>query len=197
MNPLHAYAYGALVKMADRQVDPADFVRSAVRNNDSGALKIAEAILEYEKVAGGRVEAAGDLASAAAKRVARAPGDAVAGIGSGMAGAAGRAGDFAGNLAGGRQGRGIAQDTIDAFGELENLSEGQLEGLLASKRLMRDQNMALGAGGLAAAGGAAAGADYMATPEDSLANTLRGAVGMDQRTQGDATLEQLKELVGQ
>jgi hypothetical protein len=144
MNPTHAFAYGALVKMAEHQVDPATFIKVAIQTQDEGAMKISRAILEYEKVAEGRlgkmVDAGTDMvekgveavkgapakaketAESAAKAVKQAPTkavDAVMDAPSNAAntarGAADRVGEFGANVAEGRQGRQSAQNMLEEF----------------------------------------------------------------------------------
>jgi len=51
MHPTYAYAYGALEKMAEYNVDPYTFVRAAIRTQDPVGLKIASALAALEKVA--------------------------------------------------------------------------------------------------------------------------------------------------
>ena len=62
--------------------------------------------------------------------------------------------------------------------------------------MLRDQNIALGAAGLGTAVGAPMAYEAAQTPEDTFANKLRGAVGMQQRTQGEAALDRFREMIG-
>ncbi len=57
MNPNEAYVRGALVKMAEHNVDPGAFVRAAIQTQDPLALKVASAIVGLEKTAAGRTSA--------------------------------------------------------------------------------------------------------------------------------------------
>jgi len=155
MNQKHAFAYGALVKMAEHNIDPADFVRSAVRNNDPGALKIAEAILEYEKVAS-KTKAIGDAIGAAGKRVGR----------------------FVENVGRGRAGRGQATQYLDDLAYGPQLPSVQRNADRV-RQVIGDQNKAMaGAAGLGLAGAGTARAGM--TPEDSTANKFRRGLGLEQ-----------------
>jgi hypothetical protein len=156
MDPNHAFAYGALVKMAEHNVDPADFVRAAVQTQDPQALKIAQAIVDYEKAA-----SMADSIAQGGKRV----------------------GQFVENLTGGgRQGAQRLMQGVDNMTPAQNmqaLSSGRVgvDELAGARQLVGDQNKAMG--GVAALGLGGAGVAGM-QPEDTFANKARGALGMDQ-----------------
>lgn len=156
MNLNHAFAYGALVKMAEYQVDPAAFVQAAIQTQDPQSLKISRAILEYEKVAG--------FATSAGKGI-------------------DRGADFLKNLTAGRAGRAGSKNLINTVedvmggnvGRMDEHAQGMLRG---AQQRVGDQNLAMG--GAAALGLGGAGAAAGMQPEDTWANKARGALGMDQ-----------------
>ena len=141
MHPTYAYAEGALIKMAEYNVDPAAFVQAAVQTQDPVALKIANALVAYEKVAG----PAGLLTGPAAPGMFRR--------------AAGRLGEFGENVWGGRAARQTANDILGTPGH---------GGTEWAQRALRDQNLAMG--GAAALPFGVAGAAYAGGDADTYGN---------------------------
>jgi hypothetical protein len=165
MEPIHAYARGCLVKLAEHNVSPQAFVHAAARSQHPDALKIARVLVEYEKVS----NLLADTLGRAGKRV----------------------GQFADNVSFGRQGRQNAQGAIGQWDELGHA--GQMRHISqnpagvadkntvdAARQLVSDQNRAMAGGaGLTVAG---AGGLYGSGNADTTGNKIRGALGMDQKS---------------
>jgi len=180
MHPTYAYAHGALVKMAEHRVNPYSFVQAAVRTQDPVAIKIANALIAYEKTAGGG-KAVKDVFDSAIDAIpTNTPGPfSLPGRGRGLENQSDSLLDILGQapdaLRGGMAGRRNAQAII---GDEASLAPS----VAAAQRLIRGQNYGLGAGGigLGALGAGGAGvyggmdADTYGNQAANLANDYLG-----------------------
>lgn len=169
MNTTYAYAHGALTKLAEHRVSPVDFINAAVQTQDPGALKIARAIVEYEKVANAGVMKGRKMLG----QVGDAIGDAWQGV------------------------KNVGQDAMmNPFGEegLVALARGGDELAPRAQKALAMQGAGLaGVGGLGALG--MSDAD---TLQNQMANMANNNLGTDFGTQSRAGygLEQLQNLLG-
>jgi hypothetical protein len=165
MNPTYAYAHGALVKMAEHNVDPGAFVQAAINTQDPLALKVAHAIVEYEKVAG---------IGAKAKGLAHRASNAITGGGGGIGGlapaAAGKADDLAMGMAG--------------VGEQMRLPQGVTDAMINNPQLTAALGLGVPTAGLAGAG--LYGAGDADTLQNQAANLSNQYLGTDFGTQSRA-----------
>jgi len=176
MHYVHAYALGAQQKLAEQDIDPVFFVHEAIRTQDPGALKIASALVAYEKYAsaGSRTVKllTGTVAPPAAKATAQVLPHAPAAPAVGRVRA--RWNQFRGALHAGGAGRASAKKFLGEHADYagKGFSSPQMDEMArGAKQIVRDQNIAMG--GIAAAPVVAGGAAYGMTDANTAGNAAR------------------------
>lgn len=202
----HAFAIGALEKMAEYGVDPQRFVEAAEQTGDPTMCKVASAVIDLdsairrEKLAA-RQKTANPLAKLVqeAKAVPSRAGDALEGLRSAkkLQQQGSQAVEFGQNAA--QMNRG---ETADLAGELAGKRFGEADMM---RQLAKEQGLAAARGAAAPAalvGGGGAAAAYGAGDADTTSNKIKNMANknlgtdFDTQSRAGAGIEKLRELLG-